>query len=460
MKSYCYIFFIVFLCIGMSNTMIYAASSEEFEIYFHAGTEKYLKGSFTESIEMLEKAQAIEPNNLKIKEFMTKILLEAATNEHMTHNYPQAFEYLKKAMKISPENPRVQEMYQLTESLLTPQNTKAGKASKISQTAAQEQIKEEKEKPEPKKTEPKEVRQPKKQDEKKPYTPKPAVISKNLERSVDGDYGEYQRQNPKKQDNSLLIWATITTVLLVVTLVLLAVKSFTSSSLKKKIDQLERKIADSNEENRNARFELDKIKEKLKYEHQITEQSQKELKESNSREKERIQAELELRSRKLEEKIRSEMTERTSKKYDPRDAFLHQQQAKFLEYVDDSSSIDEVSSPAIESSRERISVMAQNLYEYAPAAAIDFLSKMASNPNPLIRSNVVRALAGISSSETFNILFNLSSDPDQRVKREVLKNFKNIIQQVVSGTKYLEPEIKEKIKTILNNERLKGEWVF
>ncbi len=110
---------IITACLLLSAAFVWA-SSDDANIYFNAGTEKYLQGNFTESIENLEKAQALDPGNGKIKEFMVKILLEAGTQNHMTRNYRQAYIYLEKAHKLDPDNPKVTEMFTLTKSLLNP----------------------------------------------------------------------------------------------------------------------------------------------------------------------------------------------------------------------------------------------------------------------------------------------------------------------------------------------------
>ena len=66
-----------FLWIALPGAL--RGASDEGNVYFNAATENYLQGNFTTAIENLEKAQAAEPENPKIKNFMVKILLEAAT---------------------------------------------------------------------------------------------------------------------------------------------------------------------------------------------------------------------------------------------------------------------------------------------------------------------------------------------------------------------------------------------
>lgn len=113
-----------------------------------------------------------------------------------------------------------------------------------------------------------------------------------------------------------------------------------------------------------------------------------------------------------------------------------------------------------ESTRERIAVMAQNLNEYNPGEALNFLSNMAENPNPIIRSNAVYALAQLATPETIDILFGLNSDPDERVKGEVLKNLKILEEKVGNKDVSIDPVVEHKLKYLLASEKSKSEWIF
>ena len=68
-------------------------------MYFNAGTEKYLQGNFTESIENLEKAQALDPSNKKIKEFMVKISAGSGDSEPYDQELPPGFHIHRKGVK-------------------------------------------------------------------------------------------------------------------------------------------------------------------------------------------------------------------------------------------------------------------------------------------------------------------------------------------------------------------------
>jgi HEAT repeat protein len=104
--------------------------------------------------------------------------------------------------------------------------------------------------------------------------------------------------------------------------------------------------------------------------------------------------------------------------------------------------------------------MAQNLYEYSPSAAVDFITKMARNDNPSIRTNIVQALSNIAKPETFELLFELYEDNDPRVKREVLRNLKMLNQKISAGSVNFSAQIADKIKSLINKEKDRGEWIF
>jgi HEAT repeat protein len=104
--------------------------------------------------------------------------------------------------------------------------------------------------------------------------------------------------------------------------------------------------------------------------------------------------------------------------------------------------------------------MAENLHDFSPGQALDFLERMIANENPLVRSNVARALARIATPETIAMLFNLYADADYGVKREALKGFKQLHQRIAVNSLKLEPETERKIKTLITEEKSRGEWII
>jgi hypothetical protein len=180
-----------------------------------------------------------------------------------------------------------------------------------------------------------------------------------------------------------------------------------------------------------------------------------ELKERSRREDEWMTTQMEQRSRELEQQARQELPGRRES-----DDFLQQQEKKFMEYLGEESAVSDQSSPALESARERIAIMAENLYEYAPLMAADFLQKMAANENPLIRANVIHALGRIAKPETIEMLFSLFADPDLRVRREVLKALKTLNQKILSRAVFIDPDIAHRIAAFIEQEKQRGEWIM
>ena len=424
------------------------AAGDDAAVYFNAGTEKYLQGNFTEAVENLEKARKLEPANTKINEFIVKILIEATTQGHLTRNYRQAFEYIKKAREIAPDNPKVQELYQLTGEMLTPtqektlprNNTPAIKTGEMRRDL------------------------PAGEQTGGGGTPAPASKPARAQRTATTARPIARpmalERIPAVYIRMMLAAIAIGMILLPVTIILAIVKTAALGKTTAALKELDAGFHKLSEENTGIKLELEKTKERMKFEHQNAEQYRRELKEKEHREDERIHMELELRTKEAEERIRKEIADSNGKKGGSREAFLHQQQEKFLQYLGSSAENDDVSSPALESSRERIAVMAENLYEYAPGAALDFLGKMAVNPNPLIRANVMLALARIGRPETVEMLLKLHGDADYRVKREALKNLKLLNQKITAQTLSLAPGISATISALLDDEKKKGEWIL
>ncbi len=224
---------------------------------------------------------------------------------------------------------------------------------------------------------------------------------------------------------------------------------------------MEEDLRSAVENSNSCRVELEKAKESIKYEHQIAENLQNELKETNKKDEQRIKMAIELKTKETEERVKSEMVAKMRTDGGQKEHFINHQQERFMKYISDTSTPEEAESdPVLASARERIALMAQNLYEYAPVAAVDFIKKMVKSDNPSIRTNIVQALANIARQETFEMLFDLYNDSDPRVKREVLRNLKSLNQKIMAGTLTLDSKLGSKIKLLINEEKDRGEWIF
>ena len=450
--------FLVLMCLSLAAARA-RASSDDADVYFNAGTEKYLQGNFTESIENLEKAQSLDPKNKKINEFMVKILLEAATQNHMTRNYRQAMVYLEKAKKLDPENPKVLELYQLTHGLLNPEAEKTvsternDRIQKNAVVRRDDRITEEAA----------EARQRTAARQSAVTVRKDTVAaSPREERQIGGGPLLFEPGRLKGWHVwmfiAVLLFTSFATVIL---FIMLLFKYREAANYRMQFIGMEEDLKNAVEGKNSSIIELEKVRESVKYEHQMAENLQKDIKEKEKKDEERLKTEIDSKTREIEERVRAEMRLKIKPDSGQKENFINHQQERFMKYVSDTSTPAEAESdPVLAAARERIALMAQNLYEYAPGAAVDFITKMARSENPAIRTNIVQALANIAKPETFELLFELCGDTDPRVKREVLRNLKALTQKIAAGTISMDATIAEKVKYYLNKEKDRGEWIF
>lgn len=433
------------------------AATEEANVFFNAGTEKYLQGNYTEAVNNLEKAQTADPDNSRIKDFMVKILLEASTQNHLTRNYRQALAYLEKAQKIAPDNAKVQEMYKMTMELVNPTDEKTAK----SETGVQQ-----------KNTEAVVKR------DKLPDVIEPIKTQKqpDLVRQAEKKFQEMiERQETRKKKGFLsdavggiketyiiifLVWTLLVTMASFIFFIIAYMKYREAEGYKIRSAPLEIELNAVKEEKNTLLVELEKTKERYRYEHQAVEGLQKDAVENKKLDEKRFKAELDAKAGEIEQRIRAEMQVQYSADKGQKESFMRHQENRFMKYVSDTSAPEAEADPVLSSARERIALMAQNLYEYDPVAALDFITKMATNTNPLVRTNIVQALANISKPETFGLLFMLYDDADPRVKREVLRNLKMLNQKSATGVISLEEPVTERIRSLIAKEKDRGEWIF
>jgi tetratricopeptide (TPR) repeat protein len=423
------------------------ATPDDATVYFNAGTEQYLQGHLQEAVESLEKARALAPEDKRIKNLLIKILMEGATQNHVSHNYRKEMEYLEKARAIAPDSPKVQEMYKLTSDLLG-----SRQEAPLLQTAGLDN----KPAPEPARSlriPPREITVPR--------TPKKEKNATATQPPINRGRPEARQHTAEPKPQPLLsreyvLYVCLYAAMLTLVCLLELVSFYIGRRRMRRIIKAGEDSARLQEEEKNKLLvELEKMKERVKYEHQAVEQLREELKERSRREDEWMTTQMEQRSRELEQQARQELTGRRES-----DDFLQQQEKKFMEYLGEESAVSDQSSPALESARERIAIMAENLYEYAPLMAADFLQKMAANENPLIRANVIHALGRIAKPETIEMLFSLFADPDLRVRREVLKALKTLNQKILSRAVFIDPDIAHRIAAFIEQEKQRGEWIM
>jgi hypothetical protein len=426
----------VFLLLGV----FICSASDKADIYFNAGTEKYLQGDYISAIENLEKAQAEDPGNGRITEFMVKILSEAATQQQLKRDYKKAMEYLEKAKALSPLDPSINEMYDLNRDILSKNKPASGPVEKLAVSAGREEAPVSRAQP-LKQIEPRTSRLPEKVQETKKYQektiPKAALIEPENGKSR------------TKQATAAGAGTYVISVLIAAAVFLFLRVVFLTRGVQKLIKRMELLKTEKNE----YFVELEKNRERVKYEHNLVESLSKDLGESRNREG-KAQA-------KLEQKNMELLSQQDRIRMKPQDVFSKQQQAKVMEYLGDTTlKSEENSSPALESARDRIALMSQNLFDYSPRAALDFLRQTLGSPNALMRANVAKALVQIARPETIDMLCELYLDKDLRVKREALKNLKEMVARIEAGSINVDDSLLQKIRGILDDERSRGEWVF
>ncbi|MHB9154950.1 MAG: HEAT repeat domain-containing protein [Endomicrobiales bacterium] len=422
------------------------AASEEAEVYFNSGTEKYLQGRLTEAVEDLEKARALEPGNKKTGEFIVRILLEASTQAHLAHRYQEAYKYLEKAISIAPDDGKVREMYALTGSLLNKPRPQASQESLL-----------------PTETPPPAVPAPALRGRPgKPAAPAPARKEKAppfpAANASPGAASAAPKESLPARGLTVPFPAAVAaaSVCFILCVVLLA-QAAAFKRARRRGAAAGEKYALLQDEQQRLLIEVEKLREQSKYEHEAAERLRAELREKKRKEDELLRAELGMQMRQVEDRIKKDLSRGHPSK---NEEFLRQQQAKLMEYVENSFASEEGGSPAIEAMRERIALMAENLHSYAPGAAVDFLNKMARDGNPLVRANIVRALARLSTPEALEILFGLSDDADHRVQREVIKHLRQLHHDAAGGDTALAPDLREKVNELLARAKQRGEWIM
>lgn len=499
---------------------VYAKDAkDEAKIYFNSGVEKYLMGNITEAVGDLKKALSLDPANNKIKDFIVKILLDATMQNHIKHNYKRAMEYIEEAKALSPENAKVIEMYNLTGDLLPkkdqavikkleikdPVKTEAAATPNKTETEVKP-FKAEAE-PAPIKTEDK-VMPGKTEAEAMPVKTKTeevlnkiesAILPKTTSNEVMPDKTEVKvttktaaagikKEKEKKaqppvvkviyvertmpagqlKENEIKtvvkpakdVMKTVLLVIAVFLFVFSCALLFPYLLNREKLKDITADKKKLEDDNRRIAEELEAMRGNLESEQLTVEHLLKKIEKIKKDEEDKIQEEVESRIKQVEAKVRIELMNKSKMMPGQKDELSLQENIKFLGTVDSIISIDDVNSPRLEAMRERLSLMASSQYGYSPDLTFKFLVDMTKNSNPLMRANVIRALVDLAKPETLDIFLNLNKDPDERVRREFLKNAKKLLEKVNNYEIKIRADYKNKIEEILKKEKNKGEWII
>ncbi len=440
-------------------------SSEEGPIYFNAATEKYIQGDIDAAVVNVQKAIALEPDNKKYLDFASKMLYEGALEAHNTRNYKRAYDMLEKALKYSPSDEKIQNLYKITQEIMTKKTPSSVSTSDKETPSA-----------------------PDKKENIKPALPR-AETSKNTIISAHRGTLKDSGVNYLIEEITYLKKWIFYLVILCIFIFLAAASGVAGifSMIKKIklqqkfIKEKESVISEIEKQKSSLLVEIEKLREALRYERENSNRLARELKEEknikNEHFKEQLRLGLDIRQKQLEELIKSMKTMRVGtvvgSGHSPISSSvtddtthlsspdIYTGRARILESIGDATYIDENSSTALESIRERIVSQAKELNELSSVAAINFLKEMVTNSNPFIRANILKALSHLPSEWSVDMLISVArTDPVIKVRREAIREIKYLKNAMDSGEIVLEESIRKKVKDFIENTIAEGEWIF
>jgi tetratricopeptide (TPR) repeat protein len=431
------LFFAAFI-VGLWFTLpsISAAQPTEGEtdsaIYFNAATEKYIQGDLDSAAANAEKAVASDPSNPKLSEFAGRIFYEAAQDSHNLRDYRKALAYLEKARTYSPSDGKISNLYEVTKNIMD-------------RSVAQQIVPVKKSPP--------------------PASAAPSAAPSKPQISPPAPVYVVERAPVRADERLPVIYiAALLAAVAAFSLAANVVMWLFFGKKIKKSAQLLTASAESSEklktEFQAQALELEKTKEALKYEREAAGRLIADLKEEknakNKRYEEQLRMALDIRQKQMEELFKSSAVSESSK----RTSVLHGHRAKVLERIGDATYIDEDSSVALEAARERISAQAKELYSASASGCMSFLREMVSNGNPLIRSNIARALSRLASPETLDMLIALWRDPSFKVRREALRELKNMRDALSRGALKLDEKSAVRLTETVKEAVSGGDWIF
>ncbi|MBI2071381.1 MAG: HEAT repeat domain-containing protein [Elusimicrobia bacterium] len=167
------------------------------------------------------------------------------------------------------------------------------------------------------------------------------------------------------------------------------------------------------------------------------------LEEERKKELERIKAEIATRRHLID----------SGKGNGPKKAHAQFQKQKMLE------TLVKITPEGRTQSQQRIVEQAVSLYETFPKEAVKFMGRLAQDNDPIIRANVVAALAAVGDPAMMGLLLELLQDEHHEVKREALKALK-LLKSAGRASQPLPELDREKIERAIRAELSKGEWVL
>jgi tetratricopeptide (TPR) repeat protein len=424
---------------------VQSEEKQDVELYYNAAVEKYVKNDYDRAIEYMEKVYSLSAQQ-KYKNFIIKILYEAANKSYMMQDYKKAYSYTEKAKKYAPDDEKINQLHSVLEDLLSKldkeiKKPKKDQPSNSLQVEKKEPVLEKKSFPEKKVVEP----------------PTQQSISPQLQEMLTKYQSMVLENNKLKKENVFIkriiffettLFVAVTIFLLILVFVNTKKLEVVSNNYETKIVLLQKENKTLSETNEIFKSEIDRLKKSEDWYKKSLEDTQTELKQKV--------ATIEMLQKQLVEL--SSKPKPVSYKADDLIKQKHNEIVGYISqrpmYEEDQSEFD------VEASRNRVALMLKNLYELNPAKAMKSIISMATNENPIIRINIVQGLIEIASNETFEILKKLYSDPDERVRREVIKRLWQLKQKIDRNEVFLKENLKNMVIEIVQTEKRKGEWLF
>lgn len=452
---------IIFSIFILSTSILFAQQKngqQEVDVLYNAAVEKYIKNDYDKSVEYMEKVYSLSKEQ-KYKNFIIKILYEAANNNYMKQNYTKAYEYTSKALKYTTDDEKINQLHRILKDLIEKEEMKGKKFFKESTKQETSQVGEQNK--EVQKEEKKTAIQ-KKQEE---YKIKPTTHS-----IVFPTQPQVQIVENKKY--KILFYALLSLIILAIIIVnniWIRYNIKTKNTLQQNISslqqenlQLKTSLLESNKEIELLTKETQIYKEYIKkYEEEIKEKS--ELIKSLQNQLSLLSKEKMLPKQQVASTYSSgkQQKEVFSVPVSFSENIFDKQQKEVLEYFSKLPQSQIQSEYELELYREKIASMLKLLYELNPQKTYSILENMVKSDNPIIRMNVIASLAEIATEETFSILFSLyKNDADPKVRGEVLKHLIRVKNKIDSQQISLPEEIKQKVISIVKQEKSKGEWFF
>jgi tetratricopeptide (TPR) repeat protein len=470
LKTVSWIFCLLVLVAGfLAHRSLCAADNigdiSDASLYFNAATEKYIQGDLDSAIDNVGKAIALDPANRKYLDFASKILYEGALEAHNSRNYKRAYEMLEKAVGYSPSDEKIQNLYKITKEIISKKSSPEGSkaAGGGGGEASQRQVKSAAGSPSPHET-PRSASGKSERDRDPAY----AALSARL------DYFVRETEELKRWNLYLIIIGSAGCFWFLASS---AAIFFMIKKIRRQGGHIKEKdtIIKELQDTKSALVvDLEKLRERLKYEEENSQRLARELKEEksikNEHFKQQLRMGLDIRQKQLEEMMKSLTFLKSPSARDMTGApppavasEIYSGRARILETIGDATYItsEENSASALEAVRERIAAQALELKRLSPSAAMNFLKEMASNPNPMIRANILKALSRMPEGWSVDMLIHLAqSDPVLNVRREAIREIKYIRDAVKRGEAALDSPTREKVENFLKGLIEEGEWIF